>query len=348
MILSICDVPEVLKVMKIVKVVILAIKIAVPIMLIISLMIDYTKVIVSKDSDALVKTNRLSVNKAAALVLLFLVPTFVKIIIQIAPDFTYSACLNNATDAGIKASYESTMKKYMDSVKLKLDSSTYTLAVDYLKNIEDEELKRKYQEELEVINKKIEEEKKKKEEKEETTTVSKRPDPMAPYAPGLLKGDTFLETARNVWERIVLGEKNFRYEQGNYVPVMTNFCDCSTYVSWVIYEYGYTDFYGRQRTCKHLYNTNYRELYGWEEYYYPARTDLTFIVRPGDIVVRRTEGSGHTNIIASVKGGVVYGYDCGDSKWVKHGEYPNGIPNPYFIKDAQKHRPAKIIRVKKR
>ena len=349
MILSICDVPEVLKVLKIVMIVITIIKIAVPIILMISLMIDLTKATLSNDNDALNKTGRLSVNKAIALVLVFMIPTFVKVITTVViPGFSYSDCINNATDEGIKEAYESVMSGLMEQARTKEDMASYNLAHDYLKNIENEELKKKYEDELKVILEKIEAKKKKEEEShsQNPDSTSSQVDPMAPYQPGLLKGDTFLQTARNVWERIVLGEKHFTYEQGNYIPITTKYCDCSSYVTWVLYEFGYTEFGGRQKTCKTFFNTNYNELYGWDEFYYPARTDLTNIVQPGDIVVRRTEASGHTDIIASVENGVVYGYDCGNSKNVEHGKYPNGVPNPYFITDSVKHRPAKIIRVK--
>ena len=347
MILAVCDLPEVLKVMKIVNTVITLIKIAVPIILIVSLMIDYAKATFSNDSDALNKTIKLSVSKAVAVVLVFLIPTFVTVITTLVmPDFSYSACINNATDSGINSAYESVMQKYMDEAKTKMDNASYTLALNYLNNIENPELKKKYKEELKVIEDKLKEEEKKKQEEKPSTTTSSKVDPLAPYQPGLLKGDTFLQTARNVWERIVLGDKHFVYEQGNNIPISTKYCDCSSYVSWVLYEFGYDEFYGTQKTCRVFFNTNYNKLYGWEEYYYSGRTDLTNIVQPGDIIVRSTSESGHTDIVASVENGVVYAYDCGNSKNVEHGKYPSGVPNPYFLTDSVKHRPAKIIRVK--
>ena len=357
MILSICEIPEVLKVLRIVNIVITIIKIAVPIILMISLMIDLTKATLSNDNDALVKTGRLTVNKAIALVLVFMIPTFVKVITTVViPGFSYSACLNNATEEGIKASYENVMNNYMNQAKTKGDSASYNLANNYLKNIENPELKKKYEEELKVVYDKIEAEKKKKEEdlknrqnvnsSPTNSSTSRQVDPRASYQPGMLKGDTFLQTARNVWERIVLGNQHFVYHQGNSVPVKNNLCDCSTYVSWVIYEYGYSDWAGHQRTTYNLYNTNYQKKYGWEEHYYSGRTNLTSLVQPGDIIVRRNSAGGHTDIIASVSGGNIRAYDCGSSTWVKNGKYPNGIPTPSFLKDTGKYRPAKIIRVK--
>ena len=156
MILSICDVPEVLKVLKIVMIVITIIKIAVPIILMISLMIDLTKATLSNDNDALNKTGRLSVNKAIALVLVFMIPTFVKVITTVViPGFSYSDCINNATDEGIKEAYESVMSGLMEQARTKEDMASYNLAHDYLKNIENEELKKKYEDELKIILEKI-------------------------------------------------------------------------------------------------------------------------------------------------------------------------------------------------
>lgn len=347
MILSICDVPEVLKVIRIIKIVIEIIKIAVPIILIVSLMIDLTKAELSNDSDAINKTGKLSINKIIAVVLIFLIPTFVNIITNVVmPGFSYSSCINNATEEGITASYETNMKKIMDEANDKKDFNSYSVAISYLKNIKNKELYQKYSEELKAIKKKIDEENEKNHNHGSGAPIDMI-DPTAPYVPGTLGASTFLQTAKNVWDRIVLGNQNFKYNQGNRVPVMNNLCDCSTYVSWVIYEYGYKDWEGHQRNTSMLYHTNYNKLYGWEEYYYPGRTDLTNIVQPGDIIVRRNSAGGHTDIVASVSGGVVKAYDCGSNESIANHKYPDGYPNPGFLKDAGKYRPAKIIRVKK-
>ena len=68
---SICDVPEVLRVMKIVKIVILIIKIVVPIILIVTGMIDLMKEI-TNNKDNLKDTLSSFVRKAIAAILIFL------------------------------------------------------------------------------------------------------------------------------------------------------------------------------------------------------------------------------------------------------------------------------------
>lgn len=351
MILSVCDVPQVLQVIRIVNMVIEIIKIAVPIILMVTLMIDYTRAEMSNDNDMLAKINKLTKNKIVAVILIFLIPTFVNVITNVvAPGFTYSACINNATKEGISTAYEKVMSGLLDDAKEKMDNGSYSVAQSYLNNIDNEELKKKYTDELKIISDKLEEERKKKEEekkKHQTSEPTTQIDPTSPYVPGTLADESFLQTAKNVWDRIVMGNLKFKYHQGNTIPVQNNLCDCSTYVSWVIYEYGYKDWAGWQRSTYNLYNTNYQSLYGWEEHYYSGNTDLTNIVQPGDIIVRRNSAGGHTDIVASVSNGVVKAYDCGSDNSVENHKYPDGYPNPGFLKDTGKYRPAKIIKVKK-
>ena len=58
MILGICDNPEILKVMMLIKIVISAICVAVPIILIVVLMLDYAKAVSSNDNDMVMKVTR--------------------------------------------------------------------------------------------------------------------------------------------------------------------------------------------------------------------------------------------------------------------------------------------------
>ena len=72
-ILSICDNPDVLQVMRIVNIVITIIKIAVPILLIIFIMIELISAIT--DEEKLKKVTSGAVKKFIAAVLIFLIPT---------------------------------------------------------------------------------------------------------------------------------------------------------------------------------------------------------------------------------------------------------------------------------
>ena len=75
--------------------VILIIKIAVPIILIISVMVDYMNAI--KDNDELSKTSKLAVTKLTAAILVFLIPTFVSIIAGVVNSGEYKKCIGNIT-----------------------------------------------------------------------------------------------------------------------------------------------------------------------------------------------------------------------------------------------------------
>ena len=95
MMLCICDLPDVLKVMRIVNIVITIIKVVVPILLIVSAMIDFARAV----SDAeLNKITKPMVNKVIAAILVFLIPTFVKLIAEITlNDGEYQNCLGDIT-----------------------------------------------------------------------------------------------------------------------------------------------------------------------------------------------------------------------------------------------------------
>ena len=59
-------------------------------------------------------------------------------------------------------------------------------------------------------------------------------------------------------------------------------------------------------------------------------------------------GTGHTNIVASIDGDTAYAFDCGNSDYVKNGDYPNGVNSNHFYKVGDKNgtkRVAKIIRI---
>ncbi|MCI7332278.1 MAG: hypothetical protein MSH48_01250, partial [Mollicutes bacterium] len=75
LIMSICSVPEVLEVMRIINMVILIIKIAVPILLILTGMITLMKTINVGNEDLLAKAKKQLVNNCIAAIVIFLIPT---------------------------------------------------------------------------------------------------------------------------------------------------------------------------------------------------------------------------------------------------------------------------------
>lgn len=94
LVMGICDVKEVIEVMRIVNIAILIIKIAVPIMLIVSGMITFMNSIKVGNEDLLSKAKKSLINKCIAAICIFLVPTIVNVLVDISgPDNQFRACL---------------------------------------------------------------------------------------------------------------------------------------------------------------------------------------------------------------------------------------------------------------
>jgi len=155
MILFVCDVPDVLKVLRLVKIAIIILKIAVPIMLIISCMIDYMKVV--GDNSQLPDVNKAIVSKVIAAIVVFLIPTFVSILFNIVDPNgkTYIGCLNLATSEKINSLYNENINNLMNKARTNRDLDSYNDALNYLTNIKDKDLVRRYQKELASIKKEI-------------------------------------------------------------------------------------------------------------------------------------------------------------------------------------------------
>ena len=173
MLLSICDNPDVLRVLRVVKIIIQILKIAVPIALLLSLMFDYMKAIYDKDADALKKVNTLAVRRCVAAALIFLIPTFVNLVINMAAvNIDYNSCLRNATKANINALYEKSAKEFVDKARKEITDSSYGRAVLEVSRVRDASSRAKLEEELKEIKKKLEEKHKKEEEERKAKMVS--------------------------------------------------------------------------------------------------------------------------------------------------------------------------------
>lgn len=99
---SICDVPEVLRVMKIVKIIILIIKIVVPIILIVTGMIDLMKEI-TNNKDNIKDTLSSFVRKAIAAILIFLMPTIIHFLVNLVDSSNnYKKCFEEANSNSIE------------------------------------------------------------------------------------------------------------------------------------------------------------------------------------------------------------------------------------------------------
>ena len=157
MILNVCDLPDVLKVMRIVNIAITIIKVIVPIILIVSAMIDFARAVSNSELNKISKT---MINKVIAAVLVFLMPTFVKIIANLTLNHEYEACMGDITLEVIYNAYNNQMDDLLKKAEESLDTNDYNYALTYLSNIDDESAKKSFLERLNTVYEKIEEAKK--------------------------------------------------------------------------------------------------------------------------------------------------------------------------------------------
>ena len=156
MILGICDDPQVLSVMRIIDIIITAIKIIAPTLLIIMLALDYTKVITSGDNDALKQAHKTAVRRIIAAILIFCVPTGVKVIANATVgDLEYSKCLANASVEGIRSAYYSKAENLVSTAEISLSNGDYSLAKTFINNLENEEDKELFKNRLNNVEKLI-------------------------------------------------------------------------------------------------------------------------------------------------------------------------------------------------
>lgn len=153
MILDMCDNGDILTVMSYVKVILTIIRIVVPLVLIISLMVGYTRAVTDKDSDLLAKANRVAVSKAIAAILVFLIPTFVRVVSNMAmfDSNQYIHCVNYATRENIDAAYRNSAEKRLDTAHDTLARGDLLAAKREINKIKDETVKNKLLKELETI-----------------------------------------------------------------------------------------------------------------------------------------------------------------------------------------------------
>ncbi len=133
-----------------------------------------------------------------------------------------------------------------------------------------------------------------------------------------------LAKASELFEKI--HNANCYYHQGNIVPINLNNrqIDCSSFVDWVLYELGYSDFGGWQRSTYWWYYDLNPSDYGWTSFYMKDKTMAD--LQPGDIIVlngtsyNRVKGTtdkrNHMQIFIGAKDQYhAYAYDCGATSY---------------------------------
>lgn len=164
------------------------------------------------------------------------------------------------------------------------------------------------------------------------------------YGEGALEtsfgGGDFLKTAEKIWKKICNG--NYSYG-GSSIPCLGSTVDCSSYVSWVIYEYGYTEFKGGQHCTQNFKNTNWNQKYGWTEINVAGGQNPYDKIQPGDLFVRDPgNNDGHITLVVKKENGKIYCYDCGNPGNWRNNNDGHALDESYMLTDR---RPGKVIRV---
>ena len=149
--MSLCGTAEVLNVIRIIKIFITIIKIVVPILLIVSAMTTYLKAVTTGD---LQKSNKALLNKVLAGVIIFLVPTVVSVIINVAwTDSEVNQCLVNATSENVAKVRINHTHDLIDRLEKNFTSSNYNSALSSAKKIKDSDIKEELTEKIKSYEK---------------------------------------------------------------------------------------------------------------------------------------------------------------------------------------------------
>lgn len=268
-ILALCDVEEVQEIFSILKVIVEFIRIVVPIILIVSAMITLMQDIKAGDSDALAKSKKVLINKVIASIIIIFVPLFVELVFKVAGAETdYKKCfdIQTGTSGGGGGSSETPggngrtdeISMYMNSASNNLSRSDYNKAYDKVSKIEDEELKNKYLEELDSIDKLIS-----KYESSNNRTTNRTTKKTTSPASKTVAGSYYLGDSRTVGMSSILDkdEKAIAKNGANYTNFIT---DASTLKNNlygksdsynVVLNYGVNDLYNVSKYCD-----GYKEL----------------------------------------------------------------------------------------
>ncbi len=139
MILSVCDSPEVLSSIRIVKIIINFIKVLVPLILIVSGSLTFTKATANGENQ---KAFSVFIRKCIAAITIFMIPTVVGIIAKLTyTQVDYMKCIANANKEGIDQAYVTQAKLVLNNLQGDISQETYNQARIVIDNIKDPELK---------------------------------------------------------------------------------------------------------------------------------------------------------------------------------------------------------------
>lgn len=344
MILSLsCDIPEFLSAIVLFKRILLLIQILAPIVLVVVSGIDIIKAVMAGNSDEIMKHVHKIPRRLLSLSVVYLAPLVINLGVSLAQDVSeYSECYNKATEENVLIAYQNKAEELISIAEKEKTRKAVSDAKGYLYRISDEDLKKALEKRANKVLQDIinEEEEKAKEEAE------KRQSEIA-----ITSNSDFLQVAKTIWRKIANGRYTYNMS-GIQIPPPGNTVDCSSFVSWVLYEYGYkNEFGGWQHNTVSFYTTNWKEKLGWTEISVAPYENVISKIKPGDILVRDAGGGayGHIHIIAEItKNGRVLAYDCGDESFWNNVTSRAGMPYDNTSFDTSDYRAGKIIRVTKK
>lgn len=151
-VLSICDSAEILRVFKSLKLVLGIIRVAGPILLLLSLSLDFFKATAENDAKAMKQAYNGAIRKSLAAIFLFFVPNFISIMVNISSgDETYKTCLANATTENINAAYVERAERFITMAKNSYSNDNYMQAVSAINKISDGNTKKQYVDQLKDV-----------------------------------------------------------------------------------------------------------------------------------------------------------------------------------------------------
>lgn len=116
--LEVCQTPGILRIIQFILIIMDVIFTIVPIGLILMLLIDLSKVVISQDEQAGPKTNKLILQRIIMAIMIFMIPTIVSFISSVIDMGDYSSCITNANSNTI-AYYQSIEDKETEEEKKK-------------------------------------------------------------------------------------------------------------------------------------------------------------------------------------------------------------------------------------
>ena len=155
MIISICNNLKTLSVLRIVNNIIDIIKISVPILLIFILIFKLIKAITNDDTNSLEKVKKTAISNILAAVIIFLIPSLIKIVVNITfPNSEYTKCINNSSLERINSIALTDINERIQQLKYTLSNIEYHDIVSDLKYLSDEDKNTK-KEELDELYKSV-------------------------------------------------------------------------------------------------------------------------------------------------------------------------------------------------